>query len=208
MDGQELVERVKQARATELDRLGGEKALVAVTKAQLETAAVLDAAAAAELRALDTFEAWAEDGGPAADTFDEVAAVERTHYEAVVERRDDAPSAAEADDLHAYLRTLEDDTERIGAGLVGRSLATERTLLQFVNFFINEGDHSAADLFRGFREDTQDLVARGADLLDDLCDTDEDYDRALTAAERTIELAYEEYRTALESMGVDPKPVC
>lgn len=209
MDGEDLVEAVREARATELDRLGSEKALVAVTDANLETPAVLTAAAAAERRARDTFEAWAENAdGPAAAAFEAAAAAERAHHEAVLERLDGSPDAPDPNPLHEYLRSLEGPAERAGAGLVGRSLAAERSLLQFVNYFVNEGDAATADLFRGFREDTCDLVDRGAALLDELCEEEADYERARAAAERAVELAYEEYESSLEAMGVDPKPVC
>lgn len=208
MDGQALVDTLRESRATELTRLGAEKALVAATDARLETPKVLTAAAIAELRACETFRAWADDNGPVAAAFDEIATMERAHYEAIIEQRGAAPDTPDTDDLHTYLRRLDDDIERIGAGLVGRSLATERTLLQFVNFFVNEGNPATADLFRGLREDTQALVDRGADLLDEHCETSAEYERALQAAERAVDLAYEAYETSLTSMGVDPKPVC
>jgi len=151
MDGSELVEAVRAAEATELDRLGSGKALVA------------------EL--------------------------------------DDEPATPEPDALHGYLRGLEATGERVGAGMVDRALASARSLLQFVNYFVNEGD-DRADLFRGFREDTTDHVDRGARLLDGVCGSETEGTAARTAAERAIDRSYGKYESALERMGVDPKPVC
>lgn len=210
MDGTELVETVRSATATELDRLGSEKALVAATDARLETDAVLEAAAGTEALARDTFRAWADDEGDerAREAFAAVAATEADHHAAVVAELDAEPDVPEPDALHEHLRGLEGTAERVGAGLVGRSLASERSLLQFVNYFVNEGDAGRADLFRGFRGDTADLVDRGAALLDGVCETDDEWAAARAAAERAIELAYGEYASSLEEMGVDPKPVC
>ncbi|WP_255151388.1 rubrerythrin family protein [Halorarius halobius] len=208
MNGSEVVAAVREAAATELDRLGSEKSLVAATDAALEREAVLRAAAAAEARARDTFEAWADDGGPGGEAFAAAAATERDHHERVVALLDETPDAPDPDALHAYLRRLDAPPERVGAGLVGRSMAAERSLLQFVNFFVNEGARSEADLFRELRSDTEATVETGAETLDAVCETDEEYERAREAAVEAIGRAYSEYADSLEAMGVDPKPVC
>ena len=210
MNGSEVVAAVREDARTELDRLGSEKALVASTTANLERAAVLTAAASAEACARDTFEAWADDesNDTAREAFEAVAATEANHHDRVVALLDAEPDAPDPDALHEHLRGLEETTERVGAGLVGRPLAAERSLLQFVNFFVNEADASAADLFREMRSDSDELVERGAEVLDAVCERDEGYERARTAAVETVEVAYREYAERLEAMGLDPKPVC
>lgn len=210
MDGRELVEAVRASKATVLDRLGKEKALIAVTNADLTAGTVLRAAAASERRAQRTFEAWAE-GEPndaAREAFERVAATEADHYERVAAHVDDPPTEPEPDPLHASLRGIERTVERVGAGLVGRPLASERTLLQAINFFVNEADDSTADLFRDLREETRELPGTGGTLLDELCSGEDDWVLARKAAEDAIQVAYNDYAETLDGMGLDPKPVC
>jgi hypothetical protein len=210
MDEEGFVDTVRESRATELDRLGSEKALIAETAASLEPADVLAAAAAAERRAQRTFEAWAENeaDGPAHEAFVDAAERERDHYERVVAELDDPPTAPEPDALHGYLRGLDGAVERVAAGMVGRPLASARTLLQVVNFFVNEADRARADLFRELRSDTEAMPAVGAALLAELCESEDDWTRAREAAEAAVDAVYGEYVERLESMGLDPKPVC
>ena len=210
MNGTELVEAVRASKATELERLGKEKALIAVTNADLATEAVLRAAAASERRAQRTFEGWAESEPNAAarEAFERVSATEAEHYERVAARLEEPPEEPDPDPLHASLRDLERTVERVGAGLVGRPLASERTLLQVVNFFVNEADTAAADLFRDLREETREVPGEGAALLDELCSDDEDWVLARKAAEDAVQVAYDDYAETLQGMGLDPKPVC
>lgn len=210
MDGSTFVETVQRSKATQIERLGKEKALVATTNASLERAAVLTAAAHAEARARDTFETWATDESNerAREAFETVAATERDHYERVVEMLDSEPSPPEPDPLHRYLRGLDSTVERVGAGLVGRPLAAERTLLQVVNFFLNEADNPGADTFRTIRSETAATVDTGAEVLEAVCDDDADWVLAQQAAEGAIQTAYDEYAETLEGLGIDPKPVC
>jgi hypothetical protein len=210
MDGSELVEAVRTSKATELDRLGKEKALIAATDADLAAAAVLRAAAASERRAQRTFEGWAENesNDAAREAFERVAATEAGHYDLVAARLEEPPEEPDPDPLHASLRDLERTVERVGAGLVGRPLASERTLLQVVNFFVNEADTAAADLFRDLREETREVPGEGAALLDELCSDDEDWVLARKAGEDAVQVAYDDYAETLQGMGLDPKPVC
>lgn len=210
MDGSDVVDRIREDAAVELDRLGSEKALVAATGADLERETVLATAAAAEARARDTFAAWADDeaAAEARAAFAEVAATEDAHHDRVVALLDGQPDPPDPDALHGHLRGLEGTPERVGAGLVGRSLAASQSLLQFVSFFVNEAARSEADLFRDLRADTDETVERGAAVLDAVCGSDDEFERARDAAVEAIEVAYGEYADQLESMGVDPKPVC
>ncbi|MFC7235029.1 rubrerythrin family protein [Halosegnis marinus] len=210
MDGTDVVAAVREECATELDRLGSEKALVAATDAVLERDAVLDAAGAAEARARDTFSRWATDetDATARHAFDAIAGTEREHFERVAEHHPTTPEDPPLDGVHEYLDGLDDTAARVGAGLVGRPLVSSRSMLQVINFFVNEGANAEADLFRALRAETDDIVERGAELLDSVCDSEGDYERAREAAVRVVEIAYDEYATGLEGLGVDPKPVC
>ena len=212
MDGSELVEAVRAAKATELERLGKEKSLIAATEADLSAGAVLRSAAASERRAQRTFEAWAETepNDAARAAFERIAATEADHYDRVAARLEDPPAGPdpEPDPLHASLREVERTVERVGAGLVGRPLASERTLLQVVNFFVNEADSTAADLFRDLREETRELPAEGAALLEELCSGEDEWVLARKAAEDAVQVAYDDYAESLQEMGLDPKPVC
>ncbi|MFB6172642.1 MAG: rubrerythrin family protein [Haloarculaceae archaeon] len=210
MDADSFLATVREAKATELDRLGSEKALLATTDAVLETAAVLRATAAAERRAAETAERWADDEPDerVRAAFADVAVRERDHYEQVLDGLDEAAVAADTDALHEHLRDLDGTIPRVAAGLVGRPLASARTLLQVVNFFVNEADEQTADRFRALRSDTEALAEEGAALLVDCCDSDDDWATATAAATRAVDVAYAEYVETLDGMGVDPKPIC
>jgi hypothetical protein len=210
MDGSTLLEAVQRSKATQLDRLGKEKALIATTHASLERRAVLVAAAHAEARARDTFETWVDstDEAAAREAFEAVVETERKHYEQVVELLGDEPKPPESDPLHEYLSGLETPLERVGAGLVGRPLAAERTLLQVVNFFLNEAENNAADTFRTIRSETAATADTGAEVLDAVCADDADWVLAQQAAEGAIQTVYDDYAETLTELGIDPKPVC
>ncbi|WP_178915646.1 rubrerythrin family protein [Natronomonas gomsonensis] len=209
MDSSEFIDRVRADNETALDRLGSEKALVATTRAALDRETVLETAAEAEARAAATFETWADDeaNDEARAAFAEAADRERDHAERVsalgeVDAGDPSP-----DDLHDYLRGLDDTAARVGAGLVARPLVASRSLLQVINFFVNEGDN-AAETFRDLRTETDEQVEAGAALLDAVCESDDDWERAAVAAGEAIDAAYGEYADSLDSLGIDPKPVC
>ena len=209
MDGADFVETVRESNATALDRLGSDKALIATTDAALERERVLEAAAAAEAHAAVTFESWADDEADdrAREAFREAAARERDHHERVVALGDEAAADPPPDALHEYLRGLEGTVERAAAGLVSRPLVASRSLLQVINFFVNEGDRTAAETFRDLRAETDDQVAAGGDVVAAVCE-DGDRERAEDAAEGAIDAAYGEYADDLEALGIDPKPVC
>ena len=212
MDGDTLVETVRDRTATELDRLGSEKALVATTAAKLDREHVLAATLAAERRAAATFEAWSDDeaDADARAAFERVAATERDHAERVAALLDDPAVDVDPapDPLHAHLRGLDATPERVAAGLVARPLVSSRSLLQVINFFVNEADEAAADTVREFRAETDALVDDGAALLETCCTDADDWERAVDAAAEAVRIAYDEYAETLRGMGVDPAPVC
>lgn len=213
MDAATFPDDVAEAKRVELDRLGSQQAVVALTDADLDAETVLRAAAQSEHAARQTFSRWAESEADEADeaareTFAELAEQEADHYERVVVELDgEFEPADEVDAMHERLRGLDATVER-AAGLVGRSLVADRTLLQVVNFFANEPDERRANLFRELREETREGVEKGAELLETLCDDEDDWERAQGVAEEVVQVAYDEYAETLRGMGLDPRPIC
>lgn len=208
MTPEEFIDTVRSETETELSRLGSSKSLYADTRGEMDAEAVLDAAATAEYRAAETYEMWAEtETGVVAEAFEETAAEEWAHYETVAGELDDhEPGSVPA--IAAYLRDLDDTVERLG-GFVGRTIAAEKSKQQVIGFFVGDADPQTAALFRSMGNDLDAQMARASELLEAECGDDEErWQRALAAATGAIETAYEEYTDRLESMGVNPKPVC
>ena len=198
---------VAAAVETELDRLGSSKRLVALTDASLDDETVLRAAAASEAAAADVFAAWAADEtGDAAETFAAFAERERDHYERVAAELGENV-APDSGAVHDCLRDLDDTVDHVG-GVVGRGLVAERTLAQFVSYFVNSADEARADLFRELRADTDADTETAISLLADVATDESDIERARDTAIKVVNVAYEEYVEALESMGVNAKSVC
>jgi len=210
MDAERFREAVEDEKRTQLDRLGSEKLLVALTDATIDRASVLAVAADAEHAAAETFRSWAddEDEETARGAFAAVRDQEREHYERVATHLPghDPPDAGGP--MHAYLRGLEGSIERVGAGLVGRPLVSTRSHTQVISFFVNEADAGRADLFRGLKAETSEELDRGLETLDALCDGDDDWERAQATAEYAIQVAYDDYADSLRGMGLDPQPLC
>lgn len=210
MDGPEFRERLEAAKATELDRLGSNKLLVALTDAELSRERVLRVAADSEHAARETFRLWtdSEDDPETREAFSAVADQEDRHRERVLDALEEPYDPADGGLLHTYLRDREDTIERIATGMVARPLVSRRTHRQVIAFFVNEAEESTADLFRDLRAETDAVIDDGLPLLEDRCSSEEDWERARMVAEYTVQIAYDEYADSLESMGVDPKPVC
>lgn len=209
MNGAELVANVRGERATELDRLGSEKALVAVTGAQLERGPVLSAPARLLAGAAATFADWADaTDGPAGEAFADAAATATEHGDALLGLADGADADGDPPYVIDELGTAETTPERVAAGLVAYPLVAERLLLQVINFLVNEGDRSKADTVREVRSDLQAMPDDAAGVLDAVCTDDGDWVTAQKATTDAVGMAYDEYATSLEEMGLDPKPVC
>jgi hypothetical protein len=205
MNAGDFLDRIRDDNETALSRLGSSKALYALTDGEMEGDAVLTAAADGAHAAAETLEEWADES--AADAFGEAAAAERDHYETLAGNLDGHdPSGTPA--VQVYLRGLDDDVERVAGGLVGAALAEKKRATQMSGFFTGEADPQTASLFRGYGSDLEDRWSEGLDALDDLCESDEDWDRAVEAASETVQAAYDDYVEKLEAMGVNPKPVC
>jgi hypothetical protein len=207
MDADTFRDTVETGMQTELDRLGSSKRLVAVTGADLSTDTVLERAAASEAAAASVFAGWAATAsGDAADAFDALAETEREHYDRVTaELGDDTP--AEEGAVHDFLREQDDAVTRAGAA-VGRGLVADRTLTQFVGFFVNQADEGRADLFRDLKTDTRADTDRALALLETTAGSPSDWERAEDAAHGAVQAAYDEYVATLEGLGVDAKSVC
>jgi hypothetical protein len=210
MDGDAFRDAVAEATHTQLDRLGSNKLLIALTDAELTSERVLKAAADSENAAHNTFAAWADDeeNEAARDAFAEAAEREQGHRERVLDALDAEYDPADGGALHEYLRGRESAATRVAAGMVARGLVADQTHKQVVSFFVNEADSSTANLFRELRTETEESLQRGLALLETLCADEADWQEARDVAEYTIQVAYDDYADALEGMGVDPKPVC
>jgi hypothetical protein len=210
MDASSLRDVVEAQKRTELDRLGSSKYLIALTDADLSESTILRAVAESEYLARETFAALAaderEDG--AREAFETVAEQEGEHYDRVCERLGERPEPDHAGAVHGYLREREDTAARIGGALVGRPLVSVRAHTQVVSFYVNEADRSGATLFRELKTETEAELDRGVDVLADVCETDEDVERAQATAEYVVQLAYDEYADSLTELGVNPKSVC
>jgi rubrerythrin len=208
MTPEEFTETVRDENATALSRLGSSKSLYADTDGEMEAEAVLAAAATAEHHAAETYAAWADDAdGDVAAAFAATADEERDHYETVAGELD-AHDPGEVPAIQSYLRGLEGDVERLG-GFVGRTLAAEKSKEQVTGFFVGDADPETARLFRGMGEDLDAQLERATDRLAAECGDDEGcWERAEDAAAGAVQAAYDEYTERLESMGVNPKPVC
>ncbi|WP_339105162.1 rubrerythrin family protein [Haloterrigena salinisoli] len=209
-DSEAFIEAVEENNQTALSRLGSSKSLYADTDGDIDTEPVLRATADAEHAAWQTFLEWAEseDHEAAREAFEATADEEEGHYETVLDHLgDDEYEPREVPALHEYLRGLESTVERVGA-FVGRILASQRSKDQVVGYFVGDADPQTASVFREFGDDLDEQLERAAELLEDVCEDEDDRERAHEAADGAIQAAYDEYVESLEAMGANPKPVC
>ena len=206
MNGQTLVERVREQKRTELDRLASDKALIAATGATLEADAVLGIVAESERALSALYGEWAEQTAitDASETFAAEADAATGNADRLDADRDGETTGASLTRTVAFEETV----EAVAGGLVGQSLVLDGTLLQGINFFVNEGAERQADALRDVRTAVNNRTNDGSVLLTSLCETEEDWARAETAIADVIEAAYGEYVERLSEMGIDPKPVC
>ncbi|MFB6130151.1 MAG: ferritin family protein [Salinigranum sp.] len=208
MDGEALREAVEEAKATELDRLDSPRLVLALTGGDPDPGGVLRAAAHSEYAARETFRAWA---GTAEDqavraAFERVAEQEDEHYRRVLDVLSDADfEPADGGPMHAYLRGREDAIERVAAGMVGRPLASLRTYARIVEYFVDEGDARTADTFRDLRAETAAVVDDGLSLLEDRCDSEDDWERARMVAEYVVQVSCDDFADGLANLGSDPE---
>jgi hypothetical protein len=200
MDAEAAIDAVRDRTETERNRLGSDKVLIAATAATLETEAVLTAAATRESGLADILDRWA------AEADSDVAAQFDAAAEAAVERADRIDAdAGNVDGFIDHLETVSGTARRVGAGLVAAPLVADRFYLQVVSFFINEADEQRADTFREVRQEAAALDDGGI-ALGHLSESERE--TAAAAATEAIEAAYDDYAETLESMGLDPRPIC
>lgn len=205
MDGESFVTELESARARELDRLGPDGLLLALTDGTREADRVLAAAAASEYAAAETFHAWAADEGDdgARAAFVHAAEQEDEHYERVVDRLDafDPPSAPGP--MHAYLRARTHTIERIATGLIARPVVSLRTHARVVDFLAETGEGPAADLFADLQAETEVLIEVGEGLLETRC-TARDWERARATGEYLLQVVAEDHLDTLAALGQEP----
>jgi hypothetical protein len=206
MNADAFLDAVKDEQKTELSRLGSSKSLYADTGGEMETDVVLGAVADLLGHAEETVAEWAgETEGAAGDCFESVAATLGETYGTVAGELGEH----ERGDVPAVVAALDDeDTPARAGGLVGYLLVAEKKVGQAVGFFVGQAAPGAADTFRGVRDDLNDAIDEAVAALGDVCADEDDWTLAETAAVETVVAAYDDYFETLESLGVNPKPVC
>ncbi len=205
MTATDIADDVRDDNETALSRLGSSKSLYAITGGEMESEAILAAAADRAHAASETFASWVpeEDDDAATEYYDAAAQLTADHYEQILEKLDDH-DPGEVPAIQTQLRDADDTAARLG-GLLGHTLVASKLIEQFTGFFVGDADPQTASLFRGYGGDVEDLREDVLDLIDDL---DADPDAVAAAATEAIQAAYESYTEQLEAMGVNPKPVC
>ena len=201
MTADDLIDAVSDDQQTELSRLGSSKTLYADTRGEMEPEAIHAAAAAREAAAQETFEAWADDAdATAAELFADAASD-------AGDRLGDTEPADRAFHMHETLDELDTTVERLG-GVVGWTLVDKKVKEQLTGFFTGQADPQTASTYRSGGSEVEALRAEAADLLEETCDGDEDWDVAEGAAIDVVAAAYDDYVETLEELGVNPKDVC
>lgn len=201
MDPAALRDDIAEATATELDDLGSDGLVAVLTDgADDDARAVLEATADSEVNALKTFSTWADDAAgrdpEAAAIFKAVADQEADHRDRVLAAMDAPYDPEPGGAMHAFLRGLDGTVERVGAGMVGRSLASLRSHERLRRFFAARGDDERARLFERLHEETADTLDRGLAVLGERCDDEEAWRRARLPAEYVVQVAADEYEAA------------
>jgi hypothetical protein len=204
MDASEFADAVREDNKTALSRLGSSKALYADTGGNLEDEAVLAAAADRTAHAAETLETWAAAAdGEVAELFAETADRERDHVETIRGELGEY-EAGDPPAVQTHLREVSGTDERLGA-FVGWALAAGENASQVVGYFVGQASPGTASTFREVAGDYDDYVAAAVDAL--AADVD-DWDAASEAAAAAVQADYDDYFETLESLGVNPKPVC
>ncbi|WP_248515098.1 rubrerythrin family protein [Salinarchaeum laminariae] len=209
MNATDVRDAVQEQKATELSRLGSSKSLYAATGGEMESDAVLAAAADASRAAAAVFEAWAddEDDDQAREAFETTAAEAADHAETAAAELEDYQADESESPLGAHLREIDGTVPRAGA-VLGHVLVADARASQYVGFFVGNADPQTASVFREVRDGLDAQEGRALELLDSVCESDDDWDTAQAAALQAVTVAYEGHVQQLEDLGVDPKPVC
>lgn len=199
-----FAERLRAAAGTKLDRLSGDKVLLAATAATLEDDAVVGALRRTLAAASERSERWGEtsDG--------EVAAALGTAAAAFREAEDDLDADGEAPDGPTLLALGDPDgpLARAGACCVAAPPLVDGLALQGVSYFVNEADTAAADRCRAVRGTVRDGGESATETLAAVCDSGADREAVVDGAVGAVEATYDRYARTLDGMGLDPKPIC
>lgn len=191
-----IEDHVRAEAATELERLGSDRGLIALTDADLSAETIRERIANVLAELADVFEHWAsEENDPFQAAATDVRELADTVADETVEPATDHP-------LVAHLRSVDGHAERVGAGLVGASIVLDGWALQGVSFFVNEADRTGADEFRDVRSGLDTLAERGEAVIGDERET------AVAAALELVDVVYADYVETLDGLGLDPKTVC
>ncbi|RLM53644.1 rubrerythrin family protein [Halobellus sp. Atlit-31R] len=206
-DGDRFRRRVESDASASLALLDSAQFLRAAAGGDPTPAALLEAAAASEHAARETFVGWAADerDADAHAAFSAVAEQERDHRERVAsELADWTPDAGPPGPMHAYLRGRDATVERIAGGLVGRPLVTLRTHARLIAFFEARDDDRRARLFSELRAETAAVLDDGLALLEAHCGSESAWETARLVAGYTIQVAADDTADALRALGVEP----
>ena len=207
MNAQDFVDAVRGDSKTPLSRLGASKALYADTAGEMDDQSVLAAVADRAHHAAETFETWADDeAGDVADLFATAAETEREHAETAADEHADY-ERGDPPGVQVHLRGVEGTVERLGA-FVGWALAAGNNADQVVGYFVGQASPMTAGTFRDVSDEHDGHVEAASEVLEAVCDGDDDWGRAREAAEAAIDADYADYVETLEELGVNPKPVC
>lgn len=192
----EHADAVRADCATALERLGSDRALIALTDADLSGETIRRRIAETDLGAASVLESW--------QGFDETAESKRGHADRIAEPLSNPLEPPSDDPIAGHLQTCETPAERVGAGLIGYPLIVDGWYLQAVSFFVNEAEESAADEFRSVRSETRAVLEAGEERIGEL----DDPEAARVGAGTLVDAVYEWYVETLAGMGLDPKTVC
>ncbi|MFB6300212.1 MAG: rubrerythrin family protein [Halobacteriales archaeon] len=211
MDAPAFVETIETAMATELNRLGSQKLLLALTGADLERETILQVVVTDGIAARELYESWAT--GASTSAFVEAIRAAADREEDHLDRLEDefditTTPSFDRPPVYTHLQEYTTPIERTAGGLVALPMLRMRTYNQVVGFFINEAAPGPTDVFRDLKAETETAITDGAAVLAELCTDETDQERARSAAEATITAAYESYAETLEGMGLDPRPIC
>lgn len=191
-----IEDRVCAEAATELERLGSDRGLIALTDADL-SAETIRSRLAGVLAGVETvYEGWASEDEIFSTAAESARGLAETAAPHGVDPATDHP-------LVTALRDVDGHTARVGAGFVGVALVLDGWALQGVSFFVNEADETAADDFREVRSGLDDLLAAGEDAV-----AADEQEVAVAATLDLIATAYDDYVETLDGLGLDPKTVC
>jgi hypothetical protein len=204
MNSSDLLESVEDANGTALSRLGSSKALFAVTAGDMDDESVLTAAADGASVVRQTVADWTDEtDGPVAT----VVETEADRYERIVQHLDDHDPGGDPLEIGATLASFETTVDRLG-GLLGWVIVASKTTDQYTGYFVGQANPQTANVFRDLSGELEQEREVLLDGLDGVCTDDAEWERAREAATVVIQAAYEAYTETLESLGVNPKPVC